>query len=175
LNIFNYFLPKDLKRNFSYLEIGSFEGMSALYVLYHYENVKLTVIDLWDQSNVNSESLNKNFVEVEKRFDENLQSYKYKKIKKDSVIALRELLRMKLTFDVIYIDGSHNGEDILGDGIESYKLIKTNGIIIFDDIVNENKNINIQSYVGFQKFCEIYKKKIKILYLRNIAVVKKIS
>ena len=47
-------------------------------------------------------------------------------------------------------------------------------MIIFDDIVNENKNISIQSYVGLEKFCEIYKKQIKVLYLKNIAVVIKI-
>jgi hypothetical protein len=76
---------------------------------------------------------------------------------------------------MIYIDGSHNGEDILCDAIESYKLLNIGGIIIFDDVVNANKNISIQSYVGFEKFYEIYKKKIKILFLKNIAVVKKIK
>jgi hypothetical protein len=63
----------------------------------------------------------------------------------------------------------------LCDAIESYKLLNIKGIIIFDDIVNENKNISIQSYVGLEKFCEIYKKQIKVLYLKNIAVVIKIK
>ena len=78
-------------------------------------------------------------------------------------------------FDFIYIDGSHNGEDVLSDAIESYKLLNIEGLIIFDDVVNANKNISIQSYIGFEKFCQIYKKKIKVLYLKNIAVVKKIK
>ena len=174
IEIFCHYLPKDFTKNFSYLEIGSYEGLSALNILHNYPNSKVTTIDLWNQSNVNSESLNVDFNEVEKRFDENLNGYKFNKIKKDSVIALREILKNNIYFDLIYIDGSHNGEDILSDAIESYKLLNTEGIIIFDDITKINKNISIQSYKGFEKFCEIYKKRVKILYLKNIAVVMKI-
>jgi len=156
------------------LEIGSFEGLSALNILYHYKNAKVTAIDLWNDCNINSEPLKVNFKETEERFDKNLENYSFVKIKKDSVIALREILRKKLFFDIIYIDGSHNGEDILSDGIESYKLLSLGGLIIFDDIINYNKNITIQAYEGFQKFCEIHKNKIKIQYLGNIAIVKKV-
>tara|TARA_B100000787_G_scaffold7058_1_gene5303 strand:- start:35 stop:727 length:693 start_codon:yes stop_codon:yes gene_type:complete len=175
IEIFCYYLPEDLTKSFSYLEIGSYEGLSTLNILLNYSNSKVTAIDLWSQSNINSESLDVNFNEVEKRFDENLKDYKFNKIKKDSVIALRELLNKNVYFDLIYIDGSHNGEDILSDAIESYKLLNIGGIIIFDDVVNANQNISIQSYKGFEKFCEIYKKNLKILYLKNIAVVKKIK
>ena len=171
---FNY-LPKELNKKFSYLEIGSYEGLSALNILSNYPNANVTTIDLWDPSNTNSESLDVNFDEVEKRFDENLKEYRFTKIKKDSVVALRELLKKNILFDIIYIDGSHNGEDILSDALESYKLLNTNGIIIFDDIVNANKNISVQSYKGFEKFCEIHSNKLQILYLKNIAVVKKIK
>ena len=173
--IFHHYLPKDLAKNFSYLEIGSYEGLSALNILFNYKNSKVTTIDLWSTSNINSEALEVNFNEVEKKFDENLEGYKFNKIKNDSVIALRELLRNKIFFDFIYIDGSHNGEDILCDAIESYKLLNIGGTIIFDDILNSNSNISIQSYSGFEKFCDIYKKDLKILYLKNIAVIKKIK
>ena len=173
-NIFHHFLPSDSGKEFSYLEIGSFEGLSALNILYHYKNAKVTAIDLWNDCNINSEPLKVDFKETEERFDKNLENYSFVKIKKDSVIALREILRTNLSFDIIYIDGSHNGEDILSDGIESYKLLSLGGLIIFDDISNYNKNITIQAYEGFQKFCEIHKNKIKIQYLGNIAIVKKV-
>ena len=86
-----------------------------------------------------------------------------------------KLFKKNISFDIIYIDGSHNGEDILSDAIESYKLLNIGGIIIFDDVVNSNKNISIQSYKGFEKFCETFNKRLKVLYLKNIAVVKKIK
>ena len=173
--IFHHYLPKNLDTNFSYLEIGSYEGLSALNILFNYKNSKVTTIDLWAESNVNSESLSVDFNEIEKRFDENLEGYKFNKIKNDSVVALRELLKKRIYFDFIYIDGSHNGEDILSDAIESYKLLNMGGIMIFDDIVNTNKNINIQSYTGYESFYAIHKKNLRVLYLKNIAVVKKIK
>ena len=108
-------MPKDLTTNFSYLEIGSYEGLSALNILFHYKNAKVTAIDLWEESNINSESLKVNFNEIEGKFDKNLEQLNFNKIKNDSVIALREILRKKFIFDLIYIDGSHNGEDILSD------------------------------------------------------------
>ena len=157
------------------MEIGSFEGLSALNILYHYKNAKVTAIDLWNDCNINSEPLKVNFKETEERFDKNLENYSFVKIKKDSVIALREILRKKLFFDIIYIDGSHNGEDILSDAIESYKLLNMGGIMIFDDIVNTNKNINIQSYTGYESFYGIHKKNLRVLYLKNIVVLKKIK
>ena len=173
--VFHYYLPKDPVTNFAYLEIGSYEGLSALNILFNYKNSKVTAIDLWEKSNINSESLNVDFNEVEDKFNKNLEGYEYSKIKNDSVVALRELSKKNFYFDFIYIDGSHNGEDVLSDAIESYKLLNIEGLIIFDDVVNANKNIRIQSYIGFEKFCQIYKKKIKVLYLKNIAVVKKIK
>jgi predicted O-methyltransferase YrrM len=173
--VFHHYLPKDYETSFSYLEIGSYEGLSALNVLYNYKNSKVTTIDLWGESNANSESLNVKFSEVENKFNKNLEGYEYSKIKNDSIIALRELLKKELFFDFIYIDGSHNGEDILSDAIESYKLLNIEGIMIFDDIVNANKNISIQSYAGFEKFYDIHRKNLQILYLKNIAVVKKIN
>jgi len=173
--IFHHYLPKNLDTNFSYLEIGSYEGLSALNILFNYKNSKVTTIDLWAESNINSESLSVDFNEIEKRFDENLEGYKFNKIKNDSVVALRELLKKRIYFDFIYIDGSHNGEDILSDALESYKLLNMGGIMIFDDIVNTNKNINIQSYTGYESFYAIHKKNLRVLYLKNIAVVKKIK
>ena len=67
--IFHHYLPKDTAENFAYLEIGSYEGLSALYILSNYPNAKVITVDLWDESNINSESLEVNFREVEKRFD----------------------------------------------------------------------------------------------------------
>ena len=37
--IFHYFFPKDYEKKFTYLEIGSFEGLSTLNVLYNYKTL----------------------------------------------------------------------------------------------------------------------------------------
>ncbi len=173
--IFTFFLPKDKNLKFDYLEVGCYEGLSSFYVLSEYKSVNAFFLDIWDMPNPNSKTLSHNFGLIEKAFDQNLSGFDFKKMKNDSVISMRKLLKENVHFDFIYIDGSHNGEDILSDAIESYKLLNTEGLIIFDDVVNVNTNISIQSYTGFEKFCQIYKNKIKVLFLKNIAVIKKLN
>ena len=38
-------------------------------------------------------------------------------------------------FDLIYIDGSHRAADVLFDAIESYNILKKDGILFFDDLL----------------------------------------
>jgi predicted O-methyltransferase YrrM len=38
-----------------------------------------------------------------------------------------------LSFDFIYVDGSHEAGDVFFDGLEAHRLINYGGIIIFDD------------------------------------------
>jgi predicted O-methyltransferase YrrM len=113
------------KANIHALEIGSFEGRSALWFL---ENVltdptaSITCIDIWAGS-------------YEKLFDENVNAYgqpnKLVKIKSRSDEALRTLNHE--SFDFIYIDGSHMAKDVLVDAVLAWDLLKPGGYIIFDD------------------------------------------
>lgn len=173
--IFGFFLPSDFDKEFNYLEIGSFEGMSALFVNSFWKNSNVTCIDTWKVSNDESQILNYNFIHIEQTFDTNLKNYNVNKIKSDSKSALKKLKKKKLYYSYIYIDGSHNGLDIYNDAKLSFELLNLNGIIIFDDVQNIYDGINFQPHQAFQKFYNLYKYKIKILYLKNIAIIKKIN
>ena len=146
-------MPEDYNKTFKYLEIGSFEGLSSLFVLSYWKNANITCVDTWQISKDKSQVLDFNFENVEKKFDSNLQDFSFKKIKNTSEGAFKQLSK-KDSFDYIYI-------------------LNVGGIIIFDDINNIYNEIEMQPHDAFEKFYTLYKKKIKILYLKNIAVIKK--
>ena len=171
--IFTFFLPKDKSLKFDYLEVGCYEGLSSFYVLSEYKSVNAFFLDIWDMPNPNSKTLSHNFGLIEKAFDQNLSGFNFKKIKNDSVISMRKLLKENVHFDFIYIDGSHNGEDILSDAIEAFKILKVNGLMFFDDFLQHDDNRILQSYVGIDKFLSLYSDYLKIEYFQNNLVVRK--
>ena len=171
--IFTFFLPKDKSLKFDYLEVGCYEGLSSFYVLSEYKFVNAFFLDIWDMPNSNSKTLSHNFGLIEKAFDQNLSGFDFKKMKNDSVISMRKLLKENVHFDFIYIDGSHNGEDILSDAIEAFKILKVNGLMFFDDFLQHDDNRILQSYVGIDKFLSLYSDYLKIEYFQNNLVVRK--
>ncbi|MFL2891197.1 MAG: class I SAM-dependent methyltransferase [Candidatus Pelagibacter sp.] len=172
-DIFNFFLPKEKNSKFDYLEVGCFEGLSSFFVLSEYKAVNAILLDIWDMPNPNSKTLSHNFNSIEKAFDNNLSRFNFTKIKDDSVVAMRKLFKQNKSFDFIYIDGSHNGEDILSDAIEAFKILKKEGLIFFDDFLQHDKNRALQSYEGIEKFLTLYSSYLKIEYFQNNLVVRK--
>jgi predicted O-methyltransferase YrrM len=172
-DIFSFFLPQDKNSKFVYLEVGCFEGLSSFFVLSEYKAVDATLLDIWDMPNPNSKTLSHNFNSIENAFDDNLSRFNFTKIKDDSVVAMRKLFKQNKSFDFIYIDGSHNGEDILSDAIEAFKILKKEGLIFFDDFLQHDKNRALQSYEGIEKFLTLYSNYLKIEYFQNNLVVRK--
>ncbi len=43
------------------------------------------------------------------------------------------LIKAHEEFDLIYVDGSHYDENVIIDSILSWRLLKTNGVMIWDD------------------------------------------
>ena len=122
----NKILSKNFKK-FSYLEIGSLEGNSVLYVLKNHLTENVVCVDLWDLDHVleNSKENFDNFIQNLKEF-ENKYSY-YKKSSDDFFQENNEF------FDVIYIDDWHGASQVRKDLNKSWKFLKSEGIIICDD------------------------------------------
>ena len=131
-----YFLNKNLPRNFypeKILEIGSFEGRSAIFFSNFYQNSLISCVDTWSGSD---EHKNFNFFKIENNFNNNtkylVKSNRLKKYKKASDIFFSE---NNILFDLIYIDGDHSSEQLCKDIYNSWKFLKKNGILVVDDYV----------------------------------------
>ncbi|MFA5799798.1 MAG: class I SAM-dependent methyltransferase [Candidatus Peribacteraceae bacterium] len=127
-----------------FLEIGSFEGRSAVWLLQNiltHPASRLTCIDLFERReeafNI-EEHMNLNLprnLPVEKHFDCNIRAIgAEKRVRKLKGIS-QEILRTLPpdAFDLVYIDGSHEAKNVLTDAVLAFDLLKNNGIMILDD------------------------------------------
>ena len=120
------------------LEIGSFEGRSAVWfmenVLTHPDS-QLICIDTF-QGGRDQHELPVNCTEMRDRFFHNLKPWanadKLLVLEHQSQIALRSF-DPEPHFDFIYIDGSHDACDVLEDAVLAWRLVKPGGFMIFDD------------------------------------------
>lgn len=115
----------------AYLEVGLYEGRSALWMLEQiltHPTARLTGIDPFG-------SLTEPLAPYGATFHANLAlsglSGKATILRDYSQVAMRTLpLR---AFDIIYIDGSHTAADALEDVILARRLLKDGGVLIVDD------------------------------------------
>jgi predicted O-methyltransferase YrrM len=113
------------------LEIGSFEGQSAIWFL---ENIvtgagsSITCVDLF-------------LPLYSDRFDQNIaasgMAARVTKLRGDSKEVLPSLA--PLSFDVLYVDGGHCEEEVWWDALQAWRLAKPGAIIIFDDYLWESQ------------------------------------
>ncbi|MFI5348587.1 MAG: class I SAM-dependent methyltransferase [Elusimicrobiota bacterium] len=106
----------------NYLEVGLFEGGSALWVLEniltHPTALMTGVEHLPERNLVDNLRLSGSFEKVTL-------------LTEKSEVVLRQLPRV--SFDIIYLDGSHLPEDVMIDAVLSWGLLKPGGTLIFDD------------------------------------------
>jgi len=127
------------------LEIGSFEGASACYLIGRCASerlIEIHCVDTWE-GGVEHKDRDLDIISVEQRFLHNTQvacknaSYPVELMihKGFSHLGLTKLLNENRSnyFDFIYIDGSHQAPDVLSDAILSFHLLKVGGVMVFDD------------------------------------------
>jgi glycosyltransferase involved in cell wall biosynthesis/predicted O-methyltransferase YrrM len=127
------------------LEIGSFEGASACYLIANCASkspIEIHCIDTWEGV-IEHKGAGVNMSDVERRFLDNTRiacdmvPHRVELIthKGLSNICLAKILSQSFLnyFDLIYIDGSHQAPDVLCDATLSFPLLKVGGTMIFDD------------------------------------------
>jgi hypothetical protein len=128
----------------AYLEIGSYEGASTCWIIENTQVEQIVCVDTWTGGQEHRVA-DHDMQSVEGRFDRNIgvaggkvsREVSVTKLKNLSSLVLPELLAKGLhdSFDVIYVDGSHEPSDVLSDAVMAFALCRPGGLIIFDDYV----------------------------------------
>lgn len=109
---------KDFK-NPRILEIGSFEGMSALWMLDNLKPSKLVLVEP-------GTALGNN-----RQLKDNLSGFDYTIIEKPNNEAWKDYIFDE--FDFVYIDGDHSSKNCYFDMIIGWTVLANNGIMAIDD------------------------------------------
>jgi hypothetical protein len=134
----------------SVLEVGCYEGQSALFWLNFFDCEQIVCIDNWA-----------NFAhgtacpyEVENHFDANLRPWRNRlnKIKSDSTVALHSLREFE--FDFIYIDGDHSEDQVMVDSCLAWPLLRPGGVMVWDDFIDQGGGLSVEWAV--RKFLELH-------------------
>ena len=150
--------PLKEKPNIHYLEIGSYEGRSAVWMLENiltHSSAKLTGIDIFPG-------------DLKQRYLSNIKksgsSQKVITITGKSQIELKKLPAE--SFDIIYIDGSHKADDVLADTVLSWNLLKIGGILIFDDYSWKRNEFpkHLRPEIAIDSFINAYSNHIEIMH-----------
>jgi predicted O-methyltransferase YrrM len=125
------------KRELDVLEIGSWEGRSALFFLNYLPRCKLTCVDTFEggQEHKAADDAETELPKIEKHFDANTAAFKSRieKIKAPSWTALADLGVAGRRFDIAYVDGGHRAFEVFSDGMLTWPLMRKGGLVIFDD------------------------------------------
>lgn len=129
-----FFLNNQLKKikNISdILEIGSYEGRSCIYFGKKFIDAKITCVDTWSGSD---EHLNIKFQEIENNFDKNILNHlgndRVEKQKLSSDVFFEKNNKF---FDLIYIDGDHQTDQVKKDINNAWSILNDGGYLILDD------------------------------------------
>jgi predicted O-methyltransferase YrrM len=155
-------------RPIKYVEIGTFYGANILAVAESYganPDSKLYCIDPWEDYEEYPEYKGEQN-KIYNGFLKNINNSPHKnKIIIDRGYSNKQLLKYDDNFfDIIYIDGNHEPEYVLEDAVLSFRKLKKDGVMIFDDYGWGGPDLTQR---GIDAFISGYYKRIKVLGNEN--------
>ena len=174
-------LIRHLPARKNFLEIGSFEGRSAVWITQNMmeDGGELICVDTWEGG---SEHVNGEMDGAESRFKHNIDlimgnfvDRKIQPIKSTSVEALGGLIAQKKQFDFIYIDGSHLAKDVLTDACMAWPLLKSKGFMVFDDYLWKPQGFTLlqRPKVAVDAFVNMFEDELLIAHLGYQLIARK--
>jgi len=164
---FEEFLSEFKGKPCMFLEIGSFEGMSTIWMLENIlteERSQIFCIDAW------AEWTGDAFVRFVSNINKTGFRDKVRIVKGDSSEELR--IFPNDYFDFIYVDGNHDEKAVMKDAIGSFRVLKKGGIIAFDDYLlgirypnsHGSKAMNGSAKKAIDYFIETFKDELDVIH-----------
>lgn len=164
--------------NLNFLEIGCFEGRSAVWLL---ENVltdptsTLHCIDTFEGSEEHDAIDTSRLREY---FMHNIEDHRSKVVVHvgESGKVLRTF-RERNVFDFIYIDGDHHSANVMEDAVLCFPLLKVGGIMAFDDYLGgDGETLEYQlPKIAVDAFLKVYQKKVVLKHMGYQVFVEKVE
>ena len=150
----------DRQRPINWLELGSFEGRSALWTvenMFFNPDSRITCIDVWGYS-------------CESLFDSNTSGIPQVIKRKGGSVDVLPTLPLR-SFHGCYVDTSHKEDDTLAEGRLVLPLMLPGAMIVFDDYGRESLN---REYPGVKKAVDRLRSEwagvVELKYLEHQAV-----
>ena len=160
------------------LEIGSWQGLSAFFILKTLKDARLTCVDTWDGGDENKDLAHQDVINsIEASFDYNLADFADRLEKyKGTSYSFFNNQPITRKFDFIYVDGSHHSDDVMVDAIKSFEMLNVGGLMIFDDYFWNYYDRYLDNPAGaINSFLRLKKRNIKIVCFDSQLAIKKLS
>lgn len=148
-------LPAGRRR---WLELGSYEGRSALWTLDNAlrDGDELVCVDGWWRS------------DIEAAFDANVGS-RARKVKATTEAGLLGLIAAGERFDVVYVDAEHDAAAVMRDCVLAWMLLAAGGLLVIDDYRLHNPPQysfgRLDVRYGVDGFLSAYRLRMQVLHM----------
>lgn len=185
-----FLLPMAGRPGLRFLEIGSWEGRSACWLLTRvltHPTASLTCIDPFEIDPAflerivragHLDPLPPGF-RLEERFDSNVRAVgaegRVTKIRVPSARALRELPLDR--FDFVLVDGCHEARCVLEDAVLAWPLLKREGLLCFDDYewrYPGDDDPRLSPRLGVDAFLRTYAGAYRALHIGHAVLLRKV-
>jgi predicted O-methyltransferase YrrM len=116
------------------LEVGSWEGLSSVYLLTKFPKSSIVCVDTWQGGDEHQAT--GVLGSIEDRFENNISKFgvRVEKYKGTSESYFMSSLA-EPSFDLVYIDGSHRADDVYSDACGGVNRLRPGGLMILDDLL----------------------------------------
>ena len=157
------------KPGIHYLEIGVNQGRSAMWMLENiltHPTAKLTGIDIFPEG-----------TDFKEKFCNNLKLSGYAQ-KATTITGFSQIQLRNLplnSFDIIYVDGDHRAAGVLADAVLSWDLLKTGGLLVFDDYLwlDENYPEELHPQIAIDSFITANRNSLEVIHRGYQTIIKK--